>query len=264
MCILGAENIMDIDKKKRIKTLIFQCNALRNSVERSLQDTATLETGRYASFKTYAKRYNEIAKSVLVELRPDISMSYYDIDKMPEWSDSLWPHQRQIMESILLETDMLLSYLESESDFLEDECDSLENFIRARLRSCIFCMPTKEIEIQNAIETLLIGKGWKKGIDYDRECGRVRFSGKDYVPDFTVKKLQLCIEVKLIREGKKADIIEQVNSDIIGYSKAYKHQMYVIYDLGVIRDEEEFRRDIENTSEEIRVIVITWIPVNPH
>ena len=38
---------MDIDKKKRIKTLIFQCNALRNSVERSLQDTATLETGRY-------------------------------------------------------------------------------------------------------------------------------------------------------------------------------------------------------------------------
>lgn len=147
MCILGAENIMGIDKKKRIKTLIFQCNALRNSVERSLQDTATLETGRYASFKTYAKRYNEIAKSVLVELRPDISMSYYDIDKMPEWSDSLWPHQRQIMESILLETDMLLSYLESESDFLEDECDSLENFIRARLRSCIFCMPTKEIEI---------------------------------------------------------------------------------------------------------------------
>ena len=48
--------------------------------------------------------------------------------------------------------------------------------------------------------------------------------------------------------------------DITAYSKQYKRQIYLIYDLGVIRDEIEFRRDIENAKEGTKVLVVKhWI-----
>ena len=49
------------------------------------------------------------------------------------------------------------------------------------LRTVIFDKPQKEIEVQNAIEALLLGRGLNKGIDYDRESGNFEFSGKEYI-----------------------------------------------------------------------------------
>ena len=46
------------------------------------------------------------------------------------------------------------------------------------LRTVIFDKLQKEIEVQNAIEALLLGRGLNKGIDYDREF---EFSGKEYI-----------------------------------------------------------------------------------
>lgn len=43
------------------------------------------------------------------------------------------------------------------------------------LRTVIFDKPQKEIEVQNAIEALLLGRGLNKGIDYDRESGKFEF-----------------------------------------------------------------------------------------
>jgi hypothetical protein len=68
--------------------------------------------------------------------------------------------------------------------------------------------------------------------------------------------LKLSIEVKLIRKGRKSKIIEEINADVSAYSKKYSKQMYIIYDLGEIRDEIEFRRDIELLDDDIRVLVI--------
>ena len=52
-------------------------------------------------------------------------------------------------------------------------------------------------------------------IDYDRETGKFEFSGKEYIPDFIVPKLNLCIEVKLLKEGRKSKMIEEINADIL-------------------------------------------------
>ena len=248
---------LNLDKTKITKLLICQCKALKNSIERSLGDANTRASGRYASFATYAGQYNNLASDVcrVLEL-PRECFANYDTENMPSWGDSLWPHQRQIMESVLLGTDMLLSYLEADSEFSDDVFSDLENYIKTRLRPVVFTKPAKEVEIQNAIENLFVGRGWNKGIDYDRETGKVLFSGKEYIPDFIIPKLRLCIEVKLVREGKKSSIIEQINSDITGYGKKYERQLYIVYDLGEIRDEVEFKRDIENTGDRIRVVIV--------
>lgn len=95
-----------------------------------------------------------------------------------------------------------------------------------------------------------------KGIDYDRETGKFMFSGKEYIPDFVINKYELCIEVKFIKEvSRKSKMIEEINADITAYSKEYKNILFIIYDVGIIRDETEIKRDIENV-EGVNVIII--------
>ena len=63
--------------------------------------------------------------------------------------------------------------------------------------------------------------------------------------------------MKLIKDkSRKSKVIEEINSDITGYGKKYNRQLFIVYDLGVIRDELEFRRDIENAGDSIRVVII--------
>ena len=41
-------------------------------------------------------------------------------------------------------------------------------------------------------------------------------------------------------------MIDEINADIRVYGKLYERQLYVVYDLGIIRDEAEFKHDLEN------------------
>ena len=69
-------------------------------------------------------------------------------------------------------------------------------------------------------------------------------------------KLKLCIEVKLIKDkNRKSKVIEEINSDITAYQKKYEHILFIVYDLGTIRDEIEFKRDIE-ANERNSVIIL--------
>jgi len=86
-----------------------------------------------------------------------------------------------------------------------------------------------------------------KGKDYDRETGRVKTSGKESIPDFIFPNLNLCLEVKLSNSREKLrSIVDEINADIRAYTTRYDRQLYIVYDLGTIRDEAEFRRDLED------------------
>ncbi|MFC5467500.1 hypothetical protein ACFPPD_02140 [Cohnella suwonensis] len=136
------------------------------------------------------------------------------------------------------------------------EMDNIGNFIKTKLRSLITDVPLKEKDIQNAVEFLFIGRNFTKGIDYDRESGKFNFSGREYIPDFILPKLRTCIEVKLLKEpSKRSKVIEEINADITAYSKEYDTILFVVYDVGIIRDEVEFCRDIENITG-VRLIIV--------
>lgn len=76
--------------------------------------------------------------------------------------------------------------------------------------------------------------------------GRVKISSKEAVPDFNFVRLSLSLEVKLIKTlARVKEVIDEINADIAAYSKTYKNLMFVVYDLGSIRDETEFRHDLE-------------------
>lgn len=245
------------DRTKAIKLLISQARTLERNINRTLNDTGTEAHSRFVSFKAYAQMYNDIAREAeKVLCLSENSFSVFHTDNMGNHMNTLWGTQKEVMESVALQVGILLTYLESATDFAEDEFDSISNFIRSKLRSSIFSIPAKETEVQNAIESLLIGRNMIKGIDYDRETGKFEFSGKEYIPDFILPKMNLCLEVKLLREGKRSRIIDEINADITAYSTKYERLLFVVYDLGIIRDETEFCRDIENAGANIKVVIV--------
>lgn len=240
---------------KEIKVLLSQLRAFCNTINEILNNSSSSENGRYACYKDMASIYNDFAKKV-EEVSNVSSMFYiFNINELPGWADTVWPMQKRILEQVYLSAKMLLSSLEGSIDFVDDEFDNIENFLQARLRSVVYHRPDKEVEIQNAIEALLLGRGLSKGIDYDRESGKFNFSGREYVPDFIIPKMSLCIEVKLLREGRKSSLIEEISADITAYKKQYSRLLFIVYDLGVIQNEVEFRRDIE-IAEGTKVIII--------
>ena len=103
-----------IDAKKALRILIAQAETLERNVTRSLNDTATAAHSRYVSFKTYATQYNNIAREAekLLGL-PRESFSCYRVEEMGNYANTLWGTQKEIMESVALETGTLLTYLSS-------------------------------------------------------------------------------------------------------------------------------------------------------
>ncbi len=245
------------DKNKKKRLLYSQAKAIKENALRVLNDTASPDEGRYISFWDLANLYNNLAHASeeILEL-PKNSFPEIEISQTGNIYGTMWRMQKRIIENVLLKTEMIITYLEDATDYVEDEFEKLSIIIKNSLRSMSFSAPEKEIEVQDNLERLLIGRGLAKGIEYDRESGKFEFSGKEYIPDFILPKLNLCIEVKLLKEGKKSRIIDEINADITAYSTKYERLMFVVYDLGVIRDENEFRRDIENSGVDIKVLVI--------
>ena len=244
-----------LDERRKIMVLISQVKALRNTIQDTLNNAKAQEHSRYVSFRCYAKTYNDLVNSARNVLKVDTILYTFNTDDMKSYMDTLWGYQKEIMEQVLLCTELLLSALEGNIDFVNDEFDNISDFLLSHLRATMFQLPDKELDVQNAIEVLLIGRGLSKGADYDRESGKFEFSGKEYIPDFVLPKMNMCIEVKLLKEGRRSKIIEEISADITAYKKMYDHILFVVYDLGVIRDEVEFRRDIEMT-DGVKVIVI--------
>ena len=111
------------------------------------------------------------------------------------------------------------------------------NLVERNLRKVIRDKPEREKVVQDAFETLLIGAE----IPYSREQERFEYSSKSYIPDFTVPKLDLAIDVKLCsKEGREKEIIPEINDDIMAYQTKYGNIFFIVYDLGFIRDIDRF------------------------
>lgn len=167
----------------------------------------------------------------------------------PQWgsADYTWPEQKEQFDNAYANVALLGSLLESTIGYAEDETQNLKDFLQANLRRPVYTIPEKEIELQNSIETLITCRGMAKGTDYDRETGRVKTCGKESIPDFIFPNLKLCLEVKLSKSRDDSrKIVDEINADVRSYATKYERQIYVVYDLSSIRDEAEFKKDIEN------------------
>ena len=119
----------------------------------------------------------------------------------------------------------------------------LLTLIERKLRKVIRAVPSKERDVQDAIENLLVGAE----IEYSRETDSIEYSSKTYCPDFTFQRLDVALDVKLCnRDAREKEVIAEMNDDILAYRTKYGNLLFVIYDLGFIRDIDRFTQAFES------------------
>jgi len=225
-------------------------------MEVSLHAADPASVWKYGGYKQFARKYNQIVTEISQNLALPSILDLYDLDKIRGGGNTLAFQQEEVFKGVHANASVLKAFLESQIGVVEDETVGLRDFFQARLRSAIFRPPEREREIQDAVEQLLIGRGLQKGGDYDREVGRVKISVKEAIPDFILMKLGLGLELKLVTTAARVkDVVDEINADIVAYSKRYRTLLFIVYDLGHIRDEHEFRHDLERSGN-VSVIVV--------
>jgi hypothetical protein len=98
-------------------------------------------------------------------------LDVFNLDNIKGSGDYTWDRQKELFDSAYSNAALLKSLLERAIGYAEDETHNLIDFLQANLRKAIFVTPEREVEIRNAVEALIVGRGMRKGTDYDREAG---------------------------------------------------------------------------------------------
>ncbi len=102
-----------------------------------------------------------------------------------------------------------------------------------KLRKVIRNTPSKEKEIQDALDNILIGANLDG--QYSREKETILYSSKSYIPDFVFDKIDTIVEIKLCKTNdKEKEIISEINDDIIAYKTKYSNLIFVVYDMALL------------------------------
>ena len=236
------------NKKDRLREYVKWLDGLLRSMDTCLSREDPSSVWKHSGYFQFARKYNQIAIAVAQEIQLPPVVDLFDLEKIPGSTSTIAMQQKEIFEAVHANASVLKAYLESQLDVVDDEVAALRDFLHVLIRSAVLRRPEKERDVQDALEQVLIGRGLVKGQDYDREVGRVKISAKEVVPDFILPKLNLAIEVKFIKDVVRVKAaIDEIGADIVSYSKKYRRILFVVYDMGFIRDELEFRHDLELT-----------------
>ena len=240
---------------ERLKELLSFTSAVLDSMELGIRN-AKGQILPYSGFRDYMRKSNDLVALVSAVVQIDPVVDRYDLSKVKSAFDTTTIEQKNMFEMVHTNLSILKSFLERKLDVVHDQVESLNLFIQANFRRMLFDEPERELHVQNAIEQLLIGRGLAKGVDYDREVGRVKVSIKEVVPDFILPRLSMAIEAKLVKDRTKSKaVVDEMNADIQAYGKAYAYITFVVYDVGAIRDETEFKTGIEKKGN-IAVLIV--------
>ena len=246
---------MNQDLRNAYRQALTTVSALKNSMEHSLRSDPNV-LFKHSTYRDYMRKFNQVVEYIQTLAPISAPIDIYDLNKVGHFGDTTMPVQKEHFESVHANLSILEAYLSAKAELPAEKAESLRYFLEVNLRKAIFGIPTHEREVQNAVEQLLIGRGLVKGIGYDREVGRVKVSIKEVVPDFVLPKLSFAIEIKLAKTETKAKaIVDEINADIQAYGRNYDQILFIVYDLGTIRDVLEFTRDLEATSG-VEVIVV--------
>jgi hypothetical protein len=244
---------MNPDSVSQLGKLYRQADALRRGMEQVMSGT-TPDHAKWSSTNSFIRTFNRFSRRY-GELTGEAFASF-DEKKLGDWANTLWPIQKGLFDQTYSELLILLSLLSEYEVGLQGSVSELSDLLSINLRKVVFSKPEREVEVQNAVETLLVGRGYQKGVHYDRESGRVRFSGKDFIPDFNFHSINTALEIKLLKENSSPSLmVEQLSADIAAYKAGYSRVIFCVYDLGAIRDVHEFQNGLQNT-DGVRVCVI--------
>jgi hypothetical protein len=239
-----------------LKILYSMVRATANSASRALNSSnnSTHDFYDYGGYPIYIEQYNKY-QQLTSELFGDEAIALFP-PLLPEaWvnpseeNGRMW---RTHLENVAVRLFNLDVYLQSKLDDTEQRVQATIDLIEANLRPSIYDDPDKEKNVQDVIETIFRARS----LPFLREKVHIPYSTKTFVPDFTFDSLHLVVEAKLCnREGREKAIIDEVNADILAYQTRYKSLIFVVYDLGFIRDVAQFKIDIEENPDVYAIVI---------
>lgn len=220
--------------------MTIDLDTLYEMVKSSKESSERMASKNVSGYKAFFKDYNkyiELAKPMMGNEFEDI-FSSINIEH-EEYHENV----RSLAEIAVARLTTLESYLRTQTQLPKRQLMAIIDIIKSNLRLSIFNEPNDEKEIQNTLEIIFRSRG----LDYRRESPPIQYSSKSFIPDFSFESLNLALEVKFCNSySKMKDIIDEINADIPAYQTRYTSAVFVIYDLGHIRDEQEFRTSIES------------------
>lgn len=233
-------------RKPDLEAILVKGRALRDAMMFIYQTDAG-NVWRFGSYPTFMRKYNDLVLELAEHTQAANALDYFNLEKVKGPYDTIALEQKNYFDTILANLNLLISICEQELGVQSSELGNFLDFLQLRVRPAVLKTPEREKDIRDVVEQLLIGHGLTKGIDYDREVGRVKVSAKEVVPDFILPKIGLALEIKLLREpSKRSTLIDEINADIQAYSKRYAYLAFLVYDMGTIRDEIEFKQGLDN------------------
>jgi hypothetical protein len=259
--------LVDITQEQaieRLQELIDEIESLKISVAFSEAHTRWLSNALYLTEKVFGRRsriYLTLANLPWHKTGSFLVDSYYSAEVANEEARKV--HHEAYLEDLdtakgLLEAgiDAINAYgidkVYEGKDTSKDvgEAITLIDLAENKLRKTMRTEPQEEREVQDKFEDVLISVGFK----YLRDQETITYSSKSYKPDFTFPVIDTALEIKLCnRAGREKDIIAEINDDILAYKTKYPNNIFLVYDLGQIRDIDRFKADIESQD---RVIVL--------
>ncbi|WP_456598818.1 PD-(D/E)XK nuclease domain-containing protein [Blastococcus sp. SYSU DS0616] len=248
---------MTDDVERRLAGCLRMAEALLEGMDAATRTSDPKDVWRFSSYREYMRKYNQVLDAVVAVEAVDAPVDRYNLDVVRTNMDTLAMQQQAYFESVRGNLLILRAYLHNRVNPRSERVSEIADFLQANLRRATLRAPERERDVQDVIEQLFIGRGLEKGSDYDREVGRVKVSTKEVIPDFVLLKLETAIEVKLAKDpGRLSSIVDEINADIQAYGIAYPATVFVVYDAGgAIRDEAEFRRDLEAV-DGVKVVVV--------
>jgi hypothetical protein len=200
----------------------------------------------YVGYPVYINEYNQLLPYVIEQFGDEARALFQPIDigKQINPASAIGAMWRTYAELASARLTALAAYVQSKLGVAEKESDAVSDLILAKLRPAMFKDPDDEDDAQDAMEILFNARG----LDYRREKITIEYSSKLFVPDFTFQSLNLVVEAKLCKSASKEKaIVDEINADITACQTRYSRLVFVIYDIGFIRDEDKFKSGIEGT-----------------
>jgi hypothetical protein len=240
------------DQRELAAHYLRAAKALKSAMELSLASVEPSEyanIGKFDSYRAFATKHNSLVNEYIGRGgKGAIGVGTFDIEKMKSPGALTWPQAKVSFDTVYTEVLMFVSSLEGIVGVQQQAALELRQFFAVNLRRAMLRMPECEKDVQDVVEMLLIGRGYLKGSDYDRETGRVKFSGKEFIPDFIIPTRSIAIEVKFINDPKRPrSVIDEMNADIPALKTKFQRILFIVYDLGFVRDEYEFRSGLEKS-----------------
>lgn len=230
------------------KTIYEMAKALTNGAEKAL------ENKNYRGYPAYVHEYNNLLVLSITVFGIEVKnyFSKINLGKQINPSSALGGMHQTYLELAYTRLTSLTSYIKSKLGNADSKVQSIIDMIEVNLRPSIYDEPKKEKDVQDVLETLLRVRNY----NYQREKMTISYSSKNFIPDFTIDELDLALEIKLCKTiTKEKAIIDEINADIPAYKTKYNILIFIVYDLGFIRDVNLFKSGIEDNSD-VYVILI--------